>query len=78
VRCCRSAVCGRGWRREDAADGYASIERYGRYKLLKEAPPAGGAEFQDPATGAVGLVVGTDQTRASLAEFDNFVVEQVA
>jgi hypothetical protein len=96
------------------SDGYASIEKYGRYKLLKEAQPqvnpnsrnklravCVGGEGRQPvhlelwvngrkviettdrssplATGAVGLIVGTYQTtRASLAEFDNFVVEQVA
>jgi hypothetical protein len=96
------------------SDGYASIEKYGRYKLLKEAQPqvnptspnqlravCTGGEGRQPvhlelwvngrkvvettdrnsplATGAVGLVVGTYQTtRASLAEFDNFVVEEVA
>jgi TIR domain len=96
------------------SDGYASIEKYGRYKLLKEAQPqvnpssrnklravCAGGEGRQPVhlelwvngrkvvettdrdapleTGAVGLVVGTYQTtRASLAEFDNFVVEQVA
>jgi hypothetical protein len=96
------------------SDGYASIEKYGRYKLLKEAQPqvnpnsrnklravCAGGEGRQPvhlelwvngrkvieatdrnsplATGAVGLIVGTYQTtRASLAEFDKFVVEQVA
>jgi hypothetical protein len=96
------------------SDGYASIEKYGRYKMLKETQPqvnpssrnklravCAGGEGRQPvrlelwvngrkvveatdrdsplATGAVGLVVGTYQTtRASLAEFDNFVVEQVA
>jgi TIR domain len=96
------------------SDGYASIEKYGRYKLLKETQPqvnpssrnklravCAGGEGRQPvhlelwvngrkiieatdrnaplATGAVGLIVGTYQTtRASLAEFDDFVVEQVA
>jgi hypothetical protein len=96
------------------SDGYASIEKYGRYKLLKEAQPqvdpssrnqlravCAGGEGRQPvhlelwvngrkvvettdrssplAAGAVGLIVGTYQTtRASLAEFDDFVVEQVA
>jgi hypothetical protein len=95
------------------SDGYASIEKWGRYKLLKEANPqvdsnstnelqavcTGGEgrqavhlelwvngekviETTDRTTplptGGVGLVVTTYQTtRPSLAEFDNFAVEQV-
>jgi hypothetical protein len=96
------------------SDGYASIEKWGRYKLLKEAhpqvDPSSPNELQAVCTGGsgrqavhlelwvngrkvvettdrnaplppgfVGLVVTTYQTtRASLAQFDNFVVEQVA
>jgi hypothetical protein len=97
------------------SDSYASIEKWGRYKLLKEAHPpqvdpssrnklqavcTGGSgrqpvhlelwvngrkvvEATDRSAplppGFVGLVVTTYQTtRASLAEFDDFVVEQVA
>jgi hypothetical protein len=96
------------------SDGYASIEKWGRYKLLKEASPqvdanstnelqavcAGGSGRQPVhlelwvngekvvettdrntplPTGGVGLAVTTYQTtRPSVAEFDNFAVEQVA
>jgi hypothetical protein len=96
------------------SDDYASIEKWGKYKLLKDAHPqvdpnstnellavcTGGTgqeavhlelwvngekvlETTDTSTplptGGVGLAVTTYQTtRASVAEFDNFVVEQVA
>jgi TIR domain len=96
------------------SDDYASIEKWGKYKLLKDAHPrvdpnstnellavcTGGTgqeavhlelwvngekvlETTDTntplRTGGVGLAVTTYQTtRASVAEFDNFVVEQVA
>ena len=95
-------------------DGYAAIEKWGPYKLLREANPqvdanstnelqavcTGGRGAQPVhlelwvngemvvettdrdkplPTGGVGLVVATYQTtRASLAEFDDFVVEQAA
>jgi TIR domain len=96
------------------SDDYASIEKWGKYKLLKDARPrvdpdstnellavcTGGTgqeavhlelwvngekvvETTDTnkplPSGGVGLAVTTYQTtRASVAEFDNFVVEQVA
>jgi hypothetical protein len=84
------------------SDNYAAIEKWGRYKLLREAhsqvPMAGEArqvnlelwvngqkvgettDTNNPLpTGGVGLVVTTYQTtRASVAEFDNFFVEQIA
>jgi hypothetical protein len=94
------------------SDSYAAIEKWGPYKLLKEASPqvdpsstnelqavCTGGRGRQPVhlelwvngekvvettdrdaplpTGFVGLVVATYQTtRASLAEFDNFVVQE--